>query len=792
MNWKIFGLIFALMLIPTVSAQSTAPTTGPDSDVQIVCDSDYYAPDIHGFIDIYCDIINSGGSTKNEKIGAVFDDWLDLEEVAIIEVETREEGETEYISIKNNLDKSKPLGSKGEKRTKQLSQQNIQTQAGTTTQVHFRIQVPFGSSGKFDIEYGAYVLDPWWNATWVWRQPVDINVSDGTTQTDIQVYMNVTWPGSGNMTDDFSDLRVLNNCSDDAYEIPFCLGSDCIINDNFDYATVVNQSYAEIYARIPTVNSTICLYGGNANATSASNAEATFHFIDDFESGLNTTKWPSCSASISSGKLQVTGSGSWNHCESSLLNFPQMMYESLYKPSTSHSQSINLHNSSNNLAGAHYFDPGPDALNLWYVWNDTVGPRPLLPWAQVSAWYSMTGYYADENPGEYNSFGIWNGSKHYGNYGMGFGLLNVSITQYSGTSETEWFRIRKYYEPAITTYPYAGENVADTDPPIILIFSPTNTSYPTLPITVNVSTHEDADWCGFNLDGNDNETLTNSSMTDWLGQTNSSLTDGTTYHLNVYCNDTSGNMGYEDVYFTYDVLDANFVANTPANTSLVTQDYVEINVSSDVYNYDTCTLVWNGVNETVNGTGTYCEFNKTSLTEQVYIFEVYVDYSGTYALSEERTVTVVFTGPDITIIEPTGSYRIAVGDTTYNVPLTHTITDDLLDSCWYDVGSGNVTLSTCENTTISLGEGSYTLSLYANNTAGFETVETSDFTVIDVPINGLPGPFAPVAAVAVAAGFILLMVGIYLESGMNVNFFITGTVGLIIVIALIGYLLTGS
>lgn len=94
----------------------------------------------------------------------------------------------------------------------------------------------------------------------------------------------------------------------------------------------------------------------------------------------------------------------------------------------------------------------------------------------------------------------------------------------------------------------------DTTGPVITVSSPVNTSYPSLPININVTTSEAASWCGYNLGGN-NITLSNSSTTSWNGQ-NNSLTDQTTYNLKVYCNDTLGNMGSNTtVWFTYNTTD---------------------------------------------------------------------------------------------------------------------------------------------------------------------------------------------------------------------------------------------
>ena len=71
-------LFLAVILSFTASAQSTSPTIG-DGEVQIVCDNDYYLPDVYGNIQIYCNITNVGKNAKNHKVGATFDDFINKE-----------------------------------------------------------------------------------------------------------------------------------------------------------------------------------------------------------------------------------------------------------------------------------------------------------------------------------------------------------------------------------------------------------------------------------------------------------------------------------------------------------------------------------------------------------------------------------------------------------------------------------------------------------------------------------------------------------------------------------------
>lgn len=291
----------------------------------------------------------------------------------------------------------------------------------------------------------------WWNATWDKKKAISINVSDGSTQTDIEVYMNITY--DSDMKTDFSDLRFLNNCSDDAYLLPYCLGSDCIINENFDPALVSDGNYAESYIRIPIINTTICMYYDNPNATSLSNPQATFHLFDDFESGFNTSLWTSCpQGSVVSGQLVMPGPGSWIHCISNVESFEQEYWETMHKSSTSRGMPINHKNGSIDFQRALYFDPVPNKLHL-YAWNVS-GPGLSYTWNDESAWWELSTYFVDDAPGEYKSFAIWNGSKKYGNNEYGFNDIYITISQNGGTSYTEWVRIRKYYEPVITVFPY--------------------------------------------------------------------------------------------------------------------------------------------------------------------------------------------------------------------------------------------------------------------------------------------------------------------------------------------------
>jgi hypothetical protein len=93
--------------------------------------------------------------------------------------------------------------------------------------------------------------------------------------------------------------------------------------------------------------------------------------------------------------------------------------------------------------------------------------------------------------------------------------------------------------------------LVDTTPPTISISSPTNISYSSLPINLNVTSNEAASTCVYNLNGGSNTTLSNSSSTNWSKEI-TGITQGLK-QLYVYCDDLFYNTGINNtVYFTYD------------------------------------------------------------------------------------------------------------------------------------------------------------------------------------------------------------------------------------------------
>jgi len=114
----------------------------------------------------------------------------------------------------------------------------------------------------------------------------------------------------------------------------------------------------------------------------------------------------------------------------------------------------------------------------------------------------------------------------------------------------------------------------------IRIDNPQNTSYNYLPISLNVTTDETAEWCGWNLNGTDPNTTMSGFGTTWYDTIDSSAQG--TQHLYVYCNNTEGVMSSNtSVYFTYDSTppDPSGETTSPSSPATYSSQSYQFNVT---------------------------------------------------------------------------------------------------------------------------------------------------------------------------------------------------------------------
>jgi len=146
----------------------------------------------------------------------------------------------------------------------------------------------------------------------------------------------------------------------------------------------------------------------------------------------------------------------------------------------------------------------------------------------------------------------------------GDGTTEILSAGYTWESEFPYTYI--YEQLKIWSFP-------ESTPPTIIIVSPENKTYSasTVPLTFNVD--EPTVWIGYSLDGQMNETITGNI-------TLPALPDDT-YNIDVYANDTYGNMGKSStVYFTVDTTEPNITnvfQDPPSN--VLPDDVVRINVT---------------------------------------------------------------------------------------------------------------------------------------------------------------------------------------------------------------------
>ncbi|WP_456475477.1 NosD domain-containing protein [Candidatus Pyrohabitans sp.] len=302
----------------------------------------------------------------------------------------------------------------------------------------------------------------------------------------------------------------------------------------------------------------------------------------------------------------------------------------------------------------------------------------------------------------------------------------LRMWEYNGT---DWSTVSGSGVNTTRNYVYANLSsfsvfapMADT-PPSITIVSPSNTTYSSTSIALNVSADEVISAWLYSLNGGSNTSFTpNTTITAAEGANT----------LVVYANDTIGNWNSTTVYFTVDTTPPGmtFVAPTPANGSVVTVDYIYINITSSE-DLNTALLDWNGTNYTMSGSGRNWYLNRTGLANGAYTYRVWAnDSAGNMNASESRIVTVNVppAPPDTTPPVISGlkvSRHPLVNSTTSNTTVISWSASDAggIHQQWVAVRHRNGTLYNLSYIsspfTLWVSQyGTYNVTLYANDTAG--------------------------------------------------------------------------
>jgi|GEM_PF-4468922 len=160
-------------------------------------------------------------------------------------------------------------------------------------------------------------------------------------------------------------------------------------------------------------------------------------------------------------------------------------------------------------------------------------------------------------------------------------------------------------------------------------------------------------------------------------------------------------------------------------------------VSCSANNNEVLLSLYRNSLQVASGYGSISETATLPAGSYVYVCNTTGSQNYTSA-STSNTLTVSAlpdtTSPVVNIISPE--------NTTYStslIELNYTATDNVaISSCWYDL-NGNITqLPGCQNTTLTLSDGFYTLTVYANDTSGNVGSAQVAFTIITVQPDTTP------------------------------------------------------
>ncbi len=162
-----------------------------------------------------------------------------------------------------------------------------------------------------------------------------------------------------------------------------------------------------------------------------------------------------------------------------------------------------------------------------------------------------------------------------------------------------------------------------------------------------------------------------------------------------------------------------FVNLLTQNGSAFQLENVTLNFSMEDYELANCSLFLdNSLNQTQEIEKGDSSFG-VNLSQGVYNW--YVQCAGdTFNIESDTFSFAVDFSPSITIVSPE------------NITYSNTLIDfnfSILnfESCWYSLGSENISINQCSNITLEVNESSYSLYVYANNSYGYENFSNVEF-----------------------------------------------------------------
>lgn len=328
---------------------------------------------------------------------------------------------------------------------------------------------------------------------------------------------------------------------------------------------------------------------------------------------------------------------------------------------------------------------------------------------------------------------------------MSEGINNVTLIfgDQAGTSNEEFWDLIHYelFLGGVRSVNGGEENqsVADITPPIITISSPTNTTYTTTSVALNVSANEVISVWKYSLDGAANITFTPNIVL-------TSLSEGS-HTVKVFANDTSNNFGAANVSFSVDTVAPMINLVSPTNTTYTTTS-VNISVSATQptssfwYVLDGGLVVLFSPNITLSG-----------LSQGQHALIVFVNDTVGNAANSSVTFSVDSIAPTVTIISPSNTtYNVSSITLNVSVSESATLTRSL---------NGGANQSFTSPTSITASEGSNTLKVFAIDGAGNVGANMVVFTFTSPPSTPTPTPTGIPFVYKVMLSVILIAVGLF-------------------------------
>ncbi|MFH1500754.1 MAG: hypothetical protein ABIE22_02295, partial [archaeon] len=276
----------------------------------------------------------------------------------------------------------------------------------------------------------------------------------------------------------------------------------------------------------------------------------------------------------------------------------------------------------------------------------------------------------------------------------------------------------------------------DTISPTVVIEIPESLIYgynDSLGLNYSIFEDNSIDACWYNLDNEDNITLTNCQNATF------NVSDGS-HILYLYSNDTLGNEGFDSVSFSV-------VTTAPALNIIAPKNNSYINLEEIYFNYsvtsglalDTCELWGNFIglwekNQSDDSIEYGYNFFILNLSDGNYDGGVICNDSQNRISGVNSTFTVDTLNPLVTLTQPVGTKTSRT-----SIPIAFTLTELNTNTCWYNVYRG-LTLE-ISNTTVNCSQtssfdvtvdASFILNFYANDSAGNINYTHSSFTVSTV------------------------------------------------------------